>query len=340
MGLKIRTALLLLGAIALLAGANSRPAKAQGCPPGTVKIGEQQNTLPDGTTEIVSTCQQRAAGRPAASHAVPNLAEDPNAARLSAAQLKTVDARIAFLRKEIELLGEANPEWAREREWVSDDMHEAAAGAAWEGVNLLSLGLAELTKILSKARFSALQTKALRESLQKPLRYLPEEEARLKGILETTKDPEVAKAISHYLDTLHRLGDAQRSKGAADMIARARDAADALSSHFELMKGKSPGAADELYMSSAFMGSVAIVFIAEGPEAIAASAGSAGSSVLVGGRALMNYWEERRQMQRLDQNASDRNSLRMELMGRLNELQDRRDSLALAVQRAGGDGPK
>jgi hypothetical protein len=40
-------------------------AGAQGCPAGTVKVGEKQNTLPDGTTVINTICQQSDPPQPA-----------------------------------------------------------------------------------------------------------------------------------------------------------------------------------------------------------------------------------------------------------------------------------
>ena len=63
-----------------------------------------------------------------ASLAVPNLANDPNAARLSAAQLRLVDGRITILKKSIALLNDSNPEWVREPNRVLDDMHEDRVG--------------------------------------------------------------------------------------------------------------------------------------------------------------------------------------------------------------------
>src|SRR6266705_1500606 len=71
---------------------------------------------------------------------VPNLATDPNAALLSAAQLRLVDGRIANLQKAIALLGDSNPEWAHERNRVLEDMHEDVVELSWEGVNLVTIG--------------------------------------------------------------------------------------------------------------------------------------------------------------------------------------------------------
>jgi len=117
------------------------------------------------------------------------------------------------------------------------------------------------------------------------------------------------------------------------------DAAEALNSEFEVMRLKPPssgGVADGLYVSSAVLGRVAIVFVAatEGPEAVAAAFGSAESSVLVSAREVVNLWEERGRLAALDQNASARNGIRVELNGRLNDLQQEHDRLVWAVQHA------
>jgi hypothetical protein len=88
-------------------------------------------------------------------------------------------------------------------------------------------------------------------------------------------------------------------------------------------------------MSSAFLGRMAIVFVGEGPEALVAAAGSAGSSVAVGGRELVNLWEESDQLAALEQNASDRSRMKVELTGRLDDLQQQHDRLVWAVRHAG-----
>jgi hypothetical protein len=62
---RIRIAPVLFAALTLLVAASSQPAAAQGCPPGTVKVGEHQETLPDGTTVINSLCQELAPPQPA-----------------------------------------------------------------------------------------------------------------------------------------------------------------------------------------------------------------------------------------------------------------------------------
>lgn len=324
-----------LAALIISVTALSQPAEAQGCPDGSTKVGEQQDTLPDGTTEVTSICKPVAAKQTTAP-VVRNLAEDPDAERQSTAQLRVVDGQIAFLQKAIALLGSSNPEWERERKHLDEDMNESISAATWEGVNLLSLGLSELTKMVAHSQFSAEKAKAIVAALQKPLSNLPAEETRLNRVLETTKDPEVSKAIVKYLDALHGLRDAQRSNDAAKTLARARDAADALNSQCELMKLRPPQSedADALYMSSAFLGSIAIIFVAEGPEAVAAAAGSAASSVGVGGRALVNIWEEHGRMAALDQNASDRNRLKVDLGFRLSDLQKQHDDLSWAAQHA------
>jgi hypothetical protein len=292
---------------------------------------------------LTSHIQQSNAFNAAAQAAATNLASDPNAARLSAAQLRLVDGRIANLQKVIALLGDSNQEWARERERVLDARREDIRGLSWEGVNLLSLGLAEWTKIVAQSHLSDMHMNALWEALKQPLTILPSEEERLNRIIATTEDPALTKAILGYTAALHRLREAQKTNDVVRMLACTRDAAEALNSQFELMKLRPPRSedADGLYMSSAFIGRMAIIFVADGPEAFGAAIGSAGSSVAVGGRELLNLWEERGQLAALEQNTSNRNRMKVELSGRLDDLQQQHDRLVWAVQHAGpADGPR
>jgi hypothetical protein len=279
----------------------------------------------------------RLAIRPSAPTSVPNFATDASAARLSGIQLQLVDRRISGLQKAIVLLGDDNPEWARERERVLEDTHEDAVGISWEGVNLMSIGLAELAKSATQSRVTGARVEALFMAIKEPLATLPAEEVRLNQIMATTNDPALAKAILEYEAALHRLHDAQYSADVASMFSRARDAAETLRSEFEIMRSDrttSDAAADGLYQSSALLGSVAIIFVAEGPEAIGAAAASAGSSALVGGREVVNLWQERGRLKALEQNASDRNRMKVELAERLTGLQQQRERLLWAVKHA------
>lgn len=304
-------------------------ARADGCPEGYRQVGEQQEETDDAII-IHPVCEPVAP-------TVPNLATDPNAARLSAAQLHLVDGRIANLQKAIALLGDDNPEWARERDRVLDDMREDSQGLAWEFVNLATIGFAEWAKIETQAHLDDMHVNAAVKSVSEALANLPSEEARLNRIMAQSKDPALTKAILEYTGALHRLRDAEATHDVAVMAGRAREAAFALREEFELMRDNPPGStaiADGLYMSSAMMGRIAMAFVAEGPEAGAVLAGSVGSSLAVGGREIYNLWQERQRLAALDQNASARNQMRVELTRRLNDLEDEHDRLAWAVQHA------
>ncbi len=250
-----------------------------------------------------------------------------------------VDNRIANLQKALALLGDDNPEWARERDRVLEDMHENAVDVSMEVVNLLSLGFAELFKFATASQMDAAEIDALSKAYQKPLASLPAEEARVSRIMGAEQDPKLKDAIQGYLDALHRYREARDTHDVAEMVARARDSVEALKYEFELMKLNSPkpnDVANDLYVSSAMVGRIAIIFT-EGSAAVAAAAGSALSSVAVGGREAVNYWQERDQLAALDQNASARNQMKVELNGRLNDLQEEHGRLVWAVQHAGGD---
>jgi hypothetical protein len=222
----------------------------------------------------------------AADKIVPNLANDPNAARLSAAELRLVDGRISNLRKAIALLCESNPEWALERERLLEDTHEDAVDFSLEFVNLLSLGFAEASKAVTASHMDAAEMDALFKAFKEPLTDLSAEEARISRIMGATQNPKLAGAIRKYLDALHRYREAVDTHDVVELTARARDSVEALKDEFEVLKVVTPPTskvADGLYVSSVMVGRIAMIF-AEGPTATIVAAGSAGASFLVGGR--------------------------------------------------------
>jgi len=268
--------------------------------------------------------------------AVPNLADDPNAARLSAAQLRLVDGRITLLQKEIALLSESNPEWAIERERLLDDRHEDFKDLSWEGVNLLSLGFARWLDLTTASSMDAARVDALSQAFKEPMASLPAEEARVSRIMTASQDPKLKGAIQDYLNAIYRYREARDTRDVAAMFARAQDSIETLQAEYEVLKSKPlrSAVANDLYASSAMVGRIAMIFTEEETAAVVA-AGSAGASVLVGGRELVNLWAERSQLMALDQSASDRNRMKVELNGRLDNLQQQHDRLVWAVQHAG-----
>lgn len=98
--------------------------------------------------------------------------------------------------------------------------------------------------------------------------------------------------------------------------------------------------ADELCMSSAFVGRIAVAFVASPIEAAPTTTGSVLSSVAVGGRAAVNLWKERAELAALNQDASRRNRLKVELTSRLQSLEQEHDQLVASIQRAAPIAPR
>jgi hypothetical protein len=309
---------------------STTPAGADNCPPGYSQVGVRREETQDAII-LHPKCA------PLIQPTARNLATDPDAVRLSGAALRLVDNRIANLKKAIVLLGDDNAEWRRERDQVLEDMREDAEGLSWEGINLVSLGLAEWVKVASASHMDEVRANALVNAMKEPLANLPGEEARLNRIMAKTTEPALTRAILEYESALHRLRDARETHDVVKMAARIREAVEILHDEFELMREKPPTShevADELYVSSAIMGRTAMIFLAEGPGAVAVVIGTAVSSGAVGARELVNLWQERRRLAALDRNASDRNSMRVELRARLDGLEQQRQLLTWAIQRA------
>ena len=134
------------------------------CPDGYVQVGETAGG--DGGCDIIihPVCQAVAAPKPAPkpapAHPVPDLAKDPDAARMGAAQLKIDNDRITMLKKEIALLSDDNPEWAKERDIAMDDLRDDGIGITEEGFNLMVLGLDKLVNGQAKEAVTKAFTEA------------------------------------------------------------------------------------------------------------------------------------------------------------------------------------
>lgn len=265
----------------------------------------------------------------AAPQAMQNLAHDPDAARLGAAQVDVIDRRIAGLQRAITLLSDDNPEWGRERNRLLEDTHEDTVGLYFETFNLVTIGIAKWAQIAAKMHVDEARAQALVAALKESLARLPAEEERLKRVMATTRDPAVTKAILEYTAALHRLHGAETSKDIVEMAKRTYEACELLRSEMELMKVKSSAdkAANALYVSSAMLGGMAVTFVTDGPPSLAALAGSAGSSLFLGGTEAWRLWQERRDLRALDRSAPARDALRHELMQRVGALQEQRERL-------------
>lgn len=236
------------------------------------------------------------------------------------------------MEKAIGILGSSNPEWEKEKSILASDFHSDRVALTWEAINLLTLGIAQWGESATKANVSNAKAVALWQSAQKPLARLPAEEARLKKLLNSTADPDLASAILKYMAALHRLEETQKYGDAMTLGARFKEAAFALRDEFEIMKRKPPGTnvSDALYESSALMGSFALVFY-ENPVSMA---GNALTSFAVGGRALVNTWDENRRYDALMRDASRREQERHVLMFRLEDLRQKRERLSSSLKRS------
>ena len=204
-----------------------------------------------------------------------------------------------------------------------------------ELTNFVTLGMAEWAKHAARVRVSDLEKVA--NALREPLAKLPAEAERVNSIMMTTTDGKFKNAMRNYAASAQRLAEARYGTKIVDVSARTRDMADAMRTEFDVIKEhpQPQKVADRLYWSSALLGTIAIVFVAEGPAALAAAVGSAGASVLVGGREAVNLWKEYDELAALDQNASDRNRMKMELYRRLADLEEQRGRIVGVIQRSG-----
>lgn len=266
---------------------------------------------------------------------LPNLATDPDAARVNAARLSAVEARIANLKKGIALLAESNLEWQKERAHLVEDMDESYWIAIGEGARLASLGVAAAYGNITARNLSVEQAKTLRQMMEEPWARLPAERARLQGLLRYA-DPDLAAKILTYIGALDRLDKLRGYEELSEPLHQLQHSYEVLADLMEYTKEHPPrnmNLSEGLFAASVFTFKFAGVLVT-GPAAVGYAAGNALVSTTTLVLDANKYIEERQRFKKLAHEGSDRQRMRRDLMRRLTDAEQERDRLKWAVERA------
>ncbi len=272
-------------------------------------------------------------GKSCASTAV-NLAPDNTAACLSAAEVRVIDRRVDGIKKALAVLSDSNPEWTRERDRLLDEMSETGKDIAIGSTLLAANGFLHWKEAAAKVEVDKL--KNLSETLRGYTGELANESSRLSGLASRTNNIRLKAAIEYQASTARKLAEASEKYGALETAGKAKDLALKTHETYDILRDSNSTKefANKLYWGSAIVGSFAMVFVSP-PFLSVVAVGEAASGAIGVSHEAYNFWEEYGRLKALDQNASDRNRMKMELQKRLADLDDQRKRALYVIQRSG-----
>lgn len=334
----VRIIQLLVIACCITALSAQASAQARKCP---------ANAHPDGEDAKNYFCTCNPGYEPRGETCAPIPRATLDAACTAAVAVKLIDGRLANLRKVIGVLGANEAQWDKAREKVLEERFETSKALFGEVALTLAIAAAPIVRAKTTAKNVA-DIAELGAKSRLPLAGLPGELAELQRLKATTTDVQLTKKILEYEGALANLGRAEVWDHRAHIMEKTVEAAHLLHGNAALLRTKpleevkivSPGPgrlntfADGLYKTSTFVGSIAIVF-ATGPAAAAALGGGIAAGVLVAGGELINYREQNARLASMDQDATKRNQMKMELNSRLNALAQERERQNTTVKTVG-----
>jgi hypothetical protein len=259
-----------------------------------------------------------------------DLAKDPELARITRVRLDQINSRIERLQKAIDILGDSNPEWAKEWQNLHKDQIESTHQLMWNSLDLLTIGLAEGYKYATEA-----QLNKAREVFQgqdfSELMHQKESLLRMRKMFVDTP------AFDNWINDLNGVEEAAGRNETANAIAKVRDS---ISTGVEVYhEAKTAAASDDameqLYHGSTALGGVAVALVG-GVGAKVALPAAAGFKLVEAGLTIKLIREEDQQFTALSTQAYERNQKKLELMKKKDDLENQASELKNVLQRSEG----
>jgi hypothetical protein len=261
---------------------------------------------------------------------VVDLAKDPELVKESQLRLDQINARLGRIQKAIDILGDANPEWAKEWENLHKDQTEATHGLMWNSLDLLTLGLAEGYKSVSEAKLKKAQEVFQGQEFEELMRQKTSLE-KMRATFGGTQ------AFDKWINDLNKVEQAANRVETAEAIVKIRDlAADGKEIYQNAKEAAvSDNAMDKLYHTSTLIGEIAVP-LTSGVAAKVAVPTQAAAKLTEAGLRVKLIYEEEQQFNALSSQAVHRNHKKLELMAKREELQNQAKELEMVIQRSKG----
>jgi hypothetical protein len=257
-----------------------------------------------------------------------DLAANPELADIDRIELQQVDAHMARLHKELDVLQKRDQDVLNEGEELHQEMVEQDHEIDWQALSFVTAGLGEVLKTASAADVQQA------ESIQMSNIWgeLGVEKANLQNMLASShgqEADELKAAIAAYdqVDRAHKL------KNNVELGFKLQDAMIVETEELKHLSALDPKTADVLFESSVMMGRLAIVFgkgVVEKCSAVAAF----GEPFTEASAIYVMMLQEEQQMKELGNGLADRQTMRRQIDEQLGELENKQQMLRVEIQRA------
>jgi hypothetical protein len=245
-------------------------------------------------------------------------------------ELREVQARMARLRKALDILQRTDLEASKEWQALHEDMVNQSREIQWQAFLFMTAGLGEVLKLASANYLEQAEAVQRHEIWTE----LPLEKAKLQTLLASAhgRDAEVLKEAIAAFDRVDRAHQVK------DNVETGKRLWEAMVAEIDTMKRLSPKEADPrtvnaLYEFSAFMGRTAIVF-GKGVVEKSAVVASFAEPFAEASAVYLMMGQEEQQFNQLSGQAADRQTKRRQIHEQLGELESRQQYLQWAIQRA------
>ena len=259
-----------------------------------------------------------------------DLAKDPQLVEAARLRLKQINSRLGRLQKAIDILSDSNPEWQKEWANLHHDQIEQTHELMWNGLDLLTFGLAAGAEKATKIELEKVQDIFEGEGLSDLMR-------RKESLLKMREAFNNKEAFDKYISNLTLLEKAVRYKGTAEAVAKLRDAVSSgLDTYKETKKSVvNRDATEMLYQGSLSMAGIGVSLVGGIGGKVAAPVAIGFKAVEAGLRVKLIY-EEEQQFKNLSSQSYDRSQKKLELMKTKEELENQAIDLEMVLHRSEG----
>jgi len=260
---------------------------------------------------------------------VPNLALNPKLAAVYLIELSAVRARMARLRKVLDILKKSDEEAAKEWEILHEETVQQGNEIDWQAFLFATAGLGQFATVVSADEIrnaQAIQRKAIWTEV-------PIERAKLQQLMALVDERNRA-ILREVIGAIDRIEVAHRREDNIESLNRMLEAAKALQERMTHLNepGIDPKTVNVFYEFSVLMGRMAISF-GTGIVERSSVAASLLEPLTEAGAIYVMIIEEDRQFTRLRSQFADRQRVRREVNEKLSELENRQQLLVTEIGR-------
>ena len=262
---------------------------------------------------------------------VPDFSLNPEAVKRLDLRIQAVDRRLKRLGKAVDLLGDGNPEWAKEWDANLSDLRRDSDQLFWVGLDLLTMDLAEaavhgaeLDLEAARKAFGCKEWEGLAE-MEKSLLRLQKSWAGKTGDFDAWVGD-----VARLRKAAEAVDPTQAAAALRDLVAKAPG----LYHHAEQAHA-SAETLEQIHAASVILFEVGVVLV-KGAAHTGGTLGHLAVRATEAGLLIKLVREEEAQFEALKGRSFERKQKKLELMQKMGELEEEKRTLEWARQKAGG----